>query len=140
MLNTSTIHHPDNATMKNLLLTFVLALMAGFSNPSSGQTVAAAAFRENPPKEFSNVTVRANYPNPFHDQTTIEFSVAKPQQVKVMLFNVLGSQIGTLLNDRLEAGNHEITYKRPENLPDGIYIYTVEAGTTSRSMRMIIRK
>lgn len=86
------------------------------------------------------MTLRANYPNPFHDQTVIGFSIAKPQQVKITLFNVLGSQISTLLNDQVEAGDHEITYKKPDNLPDGIYIYTIEAGTTSRSMRMIIRK
>lgn len=127
-------------SMKNLIHFCILALAAGFSNPGAGQSVALAAPREAVLKDISNVTLRANYPNPFNDQTVIEFSVSKPQAVKVTLFNVLGSKISTLLNERLEAGSHQITYRRPEDLPDGIYIYTVEAGTTSRSMRMIIRK
>ena len=126
--------------MKNLLHLFVLALAIGFSSPGNGQTMAGAAPRETPLKEVSNITLRANYPNPFHDQTVIGFAVSKPQPVKVTLFNVLGSKISTLLNEHLEAGNHEITYQRPGNLPDGIYIYTIEAGNTSRSIRMIIRK
>ncbi|MCU0353766.1 MAG: T9SS type A sorting domain-containing protein [Cytophagales bacterium] len=126
--------------MKRLLLLWITAsCLVGAAATSRGQNVATAASRENLPKELPFV-VKANYPNPFHDQTTIAISIPKAQTVRVTLYNIVGSRISTLLDEPLEAGDHEVIFKRPDNLPDGIYIYTVEVGKTSRSMRMIIRK
>ena len=123
--------------MKRLLFLFLtLGLLAGVAKATFGQVMAVNVTKEKEP----GFSVKANYPNPFHDQTTLSFAISKPQTVKITLYNVVGSRISTLLNEQLEAGDHEVLFKRPENLPDGIYIYTIEAGNTSRSMRMIIRK
>lgn len=111
-------------------------MLAGVAKTTFGQVLAVNSVKEKEP----GFTVKANYPNPFQDQTTINFSIARPQTVKITLYNVVGSRITTILDESLEAGEHEILFKRPENLSDGIYIYTIEAGNVSRSMRMIIRK
>lgn len=127
--------------MKQILLTWVATLTMGLTLTVNAQVAPSELSKDNAlvAKEQS-ITVRANYPNPFSEQTTIHFSLTKPQTVKVTLYNVLGGRINQLLNESLEAGDHEFIFKRPVDLPDGIYIYTVESGSSSRSMRMIIRK
>ncbi len=124
--------------MKRLLFLFIIltGLLAGVAATTFGQVIAVNSVREKEP----GFTLRTNYPNPFYDQTTLSFTISRPQNVKITLYSIVGSRISTILDESLEAGDHEIMFKRPDNLPDGIYIYTVEAGNTSRSMRMIIRK
>ncbi len=123
--------------MKRLLfLLITMGMLAGVAKTTFGQILTVSSFKEKEP----TLTVKANYPNPFHDQTTLNFSISKPQTVKITLYNIVGSRISTLLDESLEAGDHEVYFKRPDNLPDGIYIYTIEAGNASRSMRMVIRK
>lgn len=125
--------------MKRLLFLFTtLGLLTGVAKATFGQMIAANSTSVR--DKDAGITVKANYPNPFQDQTTISFSTTRPQTVKITLYNIVGSRISTLLDQPLEAGDHEIVFKRPDNLSDGIYIYTIESGNTSRSMRMIIRK
>lgn len=123
--------------MKRLLfILFILSALVGVSKDALSQVIAVNSVKEKDPV----FTVKANYPNPFQEQTTISFYISRPQVVKITLYSIVGSRISLLLDEPLEAGDHEVLFKRPENLPDGIYIYTVEVGTVSRSMRMIIRK
>jgi|GEM_PF-2253549 len=123
--------------MKRLLLLLItLGILAGTAKTTAGQVVAVNSVKEKEPV----FTVKGNYPNPFPDQTTISFYISRPQSVKITLYNIVGSKITTLLNEALDAGDHDLVFKRPDNLPDGIYIYTIEAGNASRSMRMVIRK
>lgn len=119
-----------------LLLLFILSVQVGVLSHSFGQVIAVNSVKEKDP----TFTVKANYPNPFQEQTTISFYISRPQVVRITLYNIVGSKITGIIDEAFEAGEHEVVFKRPDNLPDGIYIYTVEAGTSSRSMRMIIRK
>ncbi len=123
-------------TMKRLLLLLTtltsLAFIPGVS--TQAQVLNVSSTRE------IVLTVKANYPNPYNEQTTILFSLNRPETIKITLYNILGGKISTILHEHMEAGEHQVLFKRPENLPDGIYLYTVEAGNKSRSMRMIIRK
>ena len=86
------------------------------------------------------LVLKPNQPNPFSEQTTIRFQLNKPGEVTIILYNVLGSKVSTLLKENLEAGDHSYLFRKPDSLPDGMYIYTVETPGVSRSQRMIIRK
>jgi hypothetical protein len=94
---------------------------------------------KNKPKELS-IQVKPNFPNPFDEQTTIQFNVAKPQVVTITLYSVLGVRMATIFKEEVNSGEHEVVFKRPADLPDGMYMYTVETPTQSRTLRMIMRK
>lgn len=84
-------------------------------------------------------TVEQNYPNPFNPTTTIAFTLNKPGNVVVKVFNVLGQEVATLLNEFREAKTHTIEFNA-SNLPSGLYIYTVQFGGQSISKKMVLMK
>lgn len=123
--------------VKRLLLVLATTGLSGISGWTAfGQRTP---MRGTPDKDVA-LYIQAIYPNPFQDQTRIGFSLSSAETVKITLYNILGSKISTLLHAPLDAGEHGFLFKKTESLPDGIYICTVEAGTVSRSIRMIIRK
>ncbi len=90
----------------------------------------------NIPKEF---TLSQNYPNPFNPSTKIEFTLPKPEEVKIKLYNTLGQRVEILLNQHMKAGYHEIEFFA-RNLSSGIYFYRIEAGEFQDVKKMILLK
>ena len=66
-----------------------------------------------------------NYPNPFNPSTIIKFSIPEMGNVKLMVYNILGEVIATLINEVKEAGVHTINYFAPD-VTSGIYFYKIE--------------
>ncbi len=88
------------------------------------------------PVEF-NLT--QNYPNPFNPSTKIVYSIAQPSQVKLIVTNILGQVVETLVNDFRSNGTYEVTFDA-QKLTSGLYIYTLETGSTSISKKMTLLK
>ncbi|MCU0342191.1 MAG: T9SS type A sorting domain-containing protein [Ignavibacterium sp.] len=88
------------------------------------------------PKKFE---LSQNYPNPFNPTTTIRFSLPEASTVKLTVFNILGQEIKTLVNEFKESGVHTINFDASE-LNSGIYIYKIEAGTYTQSRKMMLVK
>lgn len=80
-----------------------------------------------------------NYPNPFNPSTTITFSLAKTEDVNLKLYDVLGREIKTLVNEKLESGTYNIKLNM-SNLASGIYIYRLDAGKFSSVKKMQLIK
>lgn len=78
-----------------------------------------------------------NYPNPFNPSTTIEFSLPKSVLVNLKVYNILGKEIATLVNNKLQAGNHVVEF-HAQNLSSGIYYYRIEAGEFQDVKKMIL--
>ncbi len=105
---------------------------------------------ENVPNKFS---LSQNYPNPFskgaggNGTTTIQYSIpavgaqnfASEQSVELKIYDVLGREITTLVNRKQAPGNYSVRFT-PDNLPSGIYFYTLKAGEFSASKKMILMK
>ncbi|MBT8392211.1 MAG: T9SS type A sorting domain-containing protein [Ignavibacteriaceae bacterium] len=76
-------------------------------------------------------TLKQNYPNPFNPSTTIEFSLPAASDVKLSVFNILGQQVATLLNEQRGAGNHSVVWNATDDygtkLSSGIYFYKLNA-------------
>ncbi len=74
-----------------------------------------------------------NYPNPFNPTTNISFRIPEAQTVRLMIYNQLGQQVVTLLNQPLEAGNYEITWQgldaKGRPVSSGLYFYRMLAGS-----------
>jgi len=88
-----------------------------------------------------------NYPNPFNPSTKIKFTIpsvvaggAKPSQlITLKVFNVLGKEIATLINEELSTGEHEVTFNATE-FPSGIYFYQLKAGSFIQTNKMVYLK
>lgn len=80
-----------------------------------------------------------NYPNPFNPTTTIEYTLPSAAQVRLTVYNVLGQEVASLLEGEREAGRHRFKFDAAE-LPSGVYVYRLEAGTHTAVRRMIVMK
>ena len=89
---------------------------------------------QNIPTVFS---LGQNYPNPFNPSTNIRFALPKSEQVRLVVYNLLGEKVETILNKRMMAGYYEINYQ-PDNLASGIYFYHIEAGEFKEVKKMIL--
>ncbi len=81
-----------------------------------------------------------NYPNPFNPSTSIDFSLPRATQVSLVVYNVLGAEVQTLIADRrMEAGIHTVDFQ-PNNLPSGVYLYKLLTSEFSQTRKMALLK
>lgn len=80
-----------------------------------------------------------NYPNPFNPSTTIKYSVPSAQFVTLKVYNLLGQEVATLLNEEQNAGNYIAKFDA-SSLSSGIYFYTLKAGNFTDTKKMILMK
>ena len=88
------------------------------------------------------IALQQNYPNPFNPSTTITFSVPTEgtrQTVSLYVFDALGRQVATLVNEPLGPGEYSVRFDAG-NLASGVYLYRLTVGTTAVSKRMILMK
>ena len=116
---------PDNYILKTLSVT------VGVENGN------------NLPTKFS---LEQNYPNPFNPNTKIKYSIPRSteyysvlQNVTLKVYDVLGNEVATLVNEEKPAGNYEVDFDA-SNLPSGIYITRLTSGTYISSIKMLLIK
>ncbi len=80
-----------------------------------------------------------NFPNPFNPQTSISFYLPSAENVKLKVFDILGNEITTLMNEFKPPGIHSIIFDA-KNIPSGVYFYGIEAGKYSDRKKMIVIK
>lgn len=90
---------------------------------------------------FSSVPVTfelmQNYPNPFNPVTTIRYSVPVGTHVTLKVFDILGNEVATLVNNYNNAGNYNIRWE-PSNATSGVYFYQLKAGDVVKTNKMIL--
>ena len=89
--------------------------------------------------EPENYSLAQNYPNPFNPSTSISFTLTKSTFVRLKIFNILGNEVTTLLNQVMPGGRHEIKFDA-NNLPSGVYLYTISAGDFVDTKKMLLMK
>lgn len=87
----------------------------------------------------TNTTLYQNYPNPFNPITTIKYSVSQEQFVSIKLFNGLGQEIATIVDETKQPGFYQLNFDA-SRLSSGIYFYTMKAGNTLNTQKMILQK
>ncbi len=80
-----------------------------------------------------------NYPNPFNPSTTISYQLAAEGHATLKVYNLLGEEVATLVNERLGAGSFTTEWNAAQ-LPSGIYFYRLQAGSFSETKRLILLK
>jgi len=88
------------------------------------------------PQEF---VLEQNYPNPFNPTTTINYNVARQARVKLVVYNVLGREVATLVDDVKSVGNYSVRFDAA-NLGTGTYVYRLSAGDQAFTKKMMLLK
>lgn len=87
----------------------------------------------------SDFNLSQNYPNPFNPSTIIEYSLVNSEFVTLKVYDVLGNEISTLVNEQKNAGKYKMNFDA-SSLTSGIYIYRLSAGNNILSRKMILIK
>ncbi|MGD0339148.1 MAG: T9SS type A sorting domain-containing protein [Bacteroidota bacterium] len=88
------------------------------------------------PAEFS---LYQNYPNPFNPVTDIDYSITSQSYVQIKVYDVLGREVATLVNEKMPAGRHTVHFEA-NNLNSGVYLYQLKAGNFIQTKKMILIK
>ena len=93
------------------------------------------------PNEFK---LEQNYPNPFNPETTISYTLQTPSKVSLKVYDLLGNEIATLVNNFQTAGNYDIKFnvktRHGASLQTGVYFYRIQTQTFSETKKMILLK
>ena len=93
--------------------------------------------RQSPERQVFGFTVLSNYPNPFRDQTSIQFSLDRAQSVRIEVFDVLGRRIARLVDEVLVSGTHSVTLNAV-SLPSGLYTVLMSGETSRASLPVLL--
>jgi hypothetical protein len=78
-----------------------------------------------------------NYPNPFNPITNIEFRMPTAEFVSLKVYNILGQEVRTLVNEKMDAGEHEVQFAI-EASPSGVYIYRLKSGEFVATKKLVV--
>ncbi len=87
----------------------------------------------------NSFTLSQNYPNPFNPSTTINYTLPSNNYVTLKIFNVLGEEVATLVNEYKGQGSHSVQFNA-SRLNSGVYYYTITAGSFHQTKKMMLLK
>ena len=94
--------------------------------------------------ELNTYSLLNNYPNPFNPSTTIRYSIPTSEFVTLKVYDVLGNEVATLVNEEKSAGEYEVEFNShsgvDKNLVSGIYFYQLKVGNFIETKKMILIK
>ncbi len=92
----------------------------------------------------SSLSILCNYPNPFNPSTTIEFTLPQIEFAELVIYNIMGQKVRTLLTDTLTAGNHAVLWNGKneigQTVSSGVYVSHLKTGLNTTSHRMLLMK
>jgi len=87
----------------------------------------------------SKYSLGQNYPNPFNSTSNLKFEIANLGNVKIVVYDVMGREVQTLVNESLKPGKYEATFDG-SSLNSGVYFYKISAGDFSQTKKMLLIK
>jgi predicted GH43/DUF377 family glycosyl hydrolase len=87
----------------------------------------------------STFALEQNFPNPFNPSTTIEYQIPKQSLVSLRIFDLLGREVATLINETKQAGTYKVRWDA-SRLSSGVYFYSIMAGVYRETKRMVLLK
>ncbi|MEO8399230.1 MAG: T9SS type A sorting domain-containing protein [Ignavibacteriaceae bacterium] len=101
--------------------------------------VVLTGIRDLPNLKPSTYSLSQNYPNPFNPSTKIQFGIPESGLVTLKVYDLLGQEVATLVNEQKNAGSYEVDFDAT-NLNTGVYFYKITSGNYSVSKKMILLK
>jgi photosystem II stability/assembly factor-like uncharacterized protein len=88
---------------------------------------------------LSEFRLEQNYPNPFNPSTKINYAIPQPSFVTLIVYDVLGNEVATLVNEEKNSGNYQVDFSG-YGLSSGVYYYTLKAGNYSETRKLVLLK
>jgi len=107
-----------------------------YKRDPTGNVVGINSISNEIPKEFS---LSQNYPNPFNPNTLISYDLPAADYVSLKIFDLLGKEVVTLVNEKQNAGSYSVNFNG-SNLSSGMYYYKLESGNFTDTKKMILIK
>jgi hypothetical protein len=101
-----------------------------------GELIGIRPISEQIPSHFS---FEQNYPNPFNPTTKIRFALPKSLFANLIVYDILGKEVETLVSELLKAGTYEVEWDA-SNYPSGVYYYKLTAGDYTETKKMVLVK
>ena len=128
--------------------TYLYQVTAVYENEESAPATVEAIITSVSDSDENAITLRttlhSNYPNPFNPETTISFSLSVESHVSIVIFNIRGQKVRTLVNSNHSAGNHSVVWNgKDENGSDvgsGIYFYQMQTNDYVTTRKMVLMK
>ena len=119
-----------------------------FINPNTGyagghnglifKTTNGGVFVNQIGSEIHNgFSLYQNYPNPFNPSTKIKFQISKLSDVKLVVYDIPGREVATLVNEKLKAGTYEVEFEG-KSLPSGVYFYSFVTESFKETKKMVL--
>jgi flagellar hook assembly protein FlgD len=93
------------------------------------------------PEKF---TIHQNYPNPFNPVTTLRYELPEQTHVNIMIYDMLGRKVKTLINQTQDAGYRSVIWEATNDygkpVSAGIYLYQIQAGEYNSTQKMVLLK
>lgn len=105
-------------------------------NKAGSDAMNSALVSEELPKEFA---LHENYPNPFNPVTTIHYELSAAEHVTLRVYDALGRVVATLVDGSKAAGRYDVTFEAGE-LPSGVYLYRLTAGSFVEARHLVLVK
>ncbi len=87
----------------------------------------------------NNYFLKQNYPNPFNPSTYINYGLKEGSFVTLKVYNILGTEVATLVNEYKPAGNYKVNFDASQ-LASGVYIYRLNTNNFVQTRKMILEK
>jgi len=107
-----------------------------WKRPLSQMITSVETFSTDLPSQFS---LDQKYPNPFNPKTTINYSVSQVSFVTIKVYDVLGREVATIVNENKPVGNYRVEFDSGK-LVSGIYFYRLQAGNFIQTKKMVLLK
>ena len=122
----------------NYTVTLTVTGNGGLNTASSTIEVEKPALVDelNTPKTYS---LAQNYPNPFNPVTTISFTLPEESPVTLIMYNILGREVATLVDKRLSAGSYSFVWDA-SGFSSGVYFYSIKAGSFVETKKLLFMK
>ncbi len=114
-------------------------MYAGIDSATAKYPKIATSVQSNEHAVPSGFALEQNYPNPFNPSTSIGFSVGSSSFVSMRLYDALGREIRSLVNQKLDAGTYSVSLNA-KDLSSGVYYYTLQAGSFRSTKKMLLTK
>jgi Ice-binding-like/Secretion system C-terminal sorting domain len=136
VLTQTSISLGTGASMNGILLAqTAVTLDANAVTKPAGTTGVETEFT---PQEFS---LSQNYPNPFNPSTTVEYFIPSDGFVSLKIFNTIGQEVSTLVDENQSAGKYTVSFNSADiGLPSGLYYYSLRSGDFNATRKMILIK
>ena len=105
----------------------------------NGGGPTATGIKDDIIESLNSFSLSQNYPNPFNPETKIYYKISESCKVSIKVYNILGKEVSTLMNENKDPGTYNISFNG-NGLSSGIYFYRLQAGSYSETRKMVLLK